>query len=660
MRLFGPVFRCNLVRLARQPRHFVIRIIYASFLLALVMAMRGAYQAYTNVGSPALTANLMASFSEQFFLLLLGQQALMVLVLTPGCVATALSEEKQSRQLELLLTTDVGVGEIVLGKLLARLGQILLLVLASLPVLSLMQLFGGVEPSLIWTGYAGTLLLVLSLGSVSILCSLYAVSTPGAVLTSYLVPAAFILLGWLLPQLHTVVALMDGNIVFHKAVDQLIRLHGTCDPFAVMKELRQHVQTVGRLSHKPWELLDAFARVHGIVIFICLGWTMLRLRRVYLRHVAQEQLPPRRPRSRRRWSWPRLSERPVWWKECHFHPRSPLLWLTRLVSGIVMLAVVSVGVGFVGLVFASGFQPAPQQELNNFLRIVGPVLLGIALLQIGVGAASSLHAERQQLTWDSLVMSLIPVRGILAGKWWGSIYATRHLLVVLGLLLVLGVISGALHPVMAVLMAGVVMMSCTLTATLGMHFAVKSATHFRAVLGTLVAVLILNVVVPALAPLAWAYSLEGTYYYPAPPDQQVERDLRRRRRGSSPPPTECQHRETWVAALLKSSSPLNAWQMLALTFIEVEQGGALLRQRYEWEEERALENHRRRPYALRYPLVHLPWKSFPERVIALTLMASLWLLADWWLWRRTVRRLMLQLERVDEYPIRYWSWPPAE
>ena len=89
---------------------------------------------------------------------------------------------KERRTLDFLLATDLHSHEIILGKLAARLGTLLLVLLVGLPILSLLQLLGGVDPNLVVAGYAFLLFTVLSLAAASVLISVYARRSRSAVL----------------------------------------------------------------------------------------------------------------------------------------------------------------------------------------------------------------------------------------------------------------------------------------------------------------------------------------------------------------------------------------------------------------------------------------------------------------------------------------------
>ena len=98
-------------------------------------------------------------------------EPLPVTLLTPAYVAGAIAADKEKRTLEFLFATDLRNREIVLSKLGARLANLVLFLLAGLPILSFVQFLGGVDPNLVLAGFAATGMTMLGLAAVSILFS---------------------------------------------------------------------------------------------------------------------------------------------------------------------------------------------------------------------------------------------------------------------------------------------------------------------------------------------------------------------------------------------------------------------------------------------------------------------------------------------------------
>src|SRR5262249_31427661 len=93
--------------------------------------------------------------------------------------------------------TDLRNREIVLSKLLSRLAMLTLIVLTGLPILSILQFLGGIDPNLLLAGFAGTFLTMFGLAGFSIFASVHFTTPRDEVLFSYLGPVAYVLVGLL-------------------------------------------------------------------------------------------------------------------------------------------------------------------------------------------------------------------------------------------------------------------------------------------------------------------------------------------------------------------------------------------------------------------------------------------------------------------------------
>src|SRR5260370_27001872 len=102
-----------------------------------------------------------------------------------------MAEQKERSPLDFLFITALSNREIILGMLGARLAKLLLLLLTGLPLLNLLVLLGGVDPGLVLAGFVATAMLMVSLGSMSMLVSVHARTSFGAVVVSYLLSLVF-------------------------------------------------------------------------------------------------------------------------------------------------------------------------------------------------------------------------------------------------------------------------------------------------------------------------------------------------------------------------------------------------------------------------------------------------------------------------------------
>lgn len=159
--MIGPVFSRELVTTPRRPRHYIYRVVFVTTLLMLMctgwLVMAGT-QIIRNVGD-------MARFGSTLFQVLAPLQLSLLTFLGALGSASAVAQEKDRRTLILLLLTRLTNSELVLGKMLASLLDVLTMALAAIPLLLLVTLFGGVDDGQVWRTVAITLITVLTAGS---------------------------------------------------------------------------------------------------------------------------------------------------------------------------------------------------------------------------------------------------------------------------------------------------------------------------------------------------------------------------------------------------------------------------------------------------------------------------------------------------------------
>lgn len=116
----------------------------------------------------------------------------LVMFITPGLTAGAISSEREKQTLNILLTTTQSSTQIIIGKLLSSIAFLILLLVAGLPLYSIVFLFGGVSPIQLVTIFLFYLLTVVAIGSIGIMFSTITKKTIVAMIATY---GAMIFLG---------------------------------------------------------------------------------------------------------------------------------------------------------------------------------------------------------------------------------------------------------------------------------------------------------------------------------------------------------------------------------------------------------------------------------------------------------------------------------
>jgi ABC-type transport system involved in multi-copper enzyme maturation permease subunit len=166
--LIGPVFTRELVTAPRRTRFYLSRALYVGGLLILVSTAWGLYTGTQNVRTLADTAR----FGAAIFQILSVLQLTLALFFAALLTASAVAQEKDRRTLVLLLLTHLSNSELVLGKMLASVLNVLLMLLTAVPFFMMVALFGGVSFAQIARVFLVAVATVLAAGSLGSMIAL--------------------------------------------------------------------------------------------------------------------------------------------------------------------------------------------------------------------------------------------------------------------------------------------------------------------------------------------------------------------------------------------------------------------------------------------------------------------------------------------------------
>jgi ABC-type transport system involved in multi-copper enzyme maturation permease subunit len=499
LKLFGPVLAYDLVRTARRKQQAALRSCYGSCLLAVFFFLYLTWVFSRNVAlrdlfdGITLEPHTLANFTSSFFLAFLAVQFLAACLLTPAWTAGAITEEKESRTLEFLLSTDLHNREIVLSLAVSRLANLALVILTGLPVLGLLQFLGGIDPNLVLAGFGVTALTMVSLTGLGIVVSVYAYHPRQAILRTYGWAAAYLAAsgaGWLLllPVLGWSSFPSSSGWTSPLTVQDVVEWLNTGNPVALAVHLWLGVQAGNALDKLLPGALGKYALFHGLATIVLVAWAILRLRAVGLAAPpgpVRGALPGTRGRRRRS-----VGGRPMLWKELFAEPRLRLRSFGRITLGILVPVSFLPALGIIYYWFL-GPAGANWREfgvlINLWVRGVGTLVACIMLLGVALRAAGSISGERERQTLDGLVTTPLDPNGILFAKWLGSIAGPRRAWLWLGLIWCVGIFAGGLDFRAIPLLVVVWLVLAAFLASLGLWFSVVSRTSQRALLGTLLA-----------------------------------------------------------------------------------------------------------------------------------------------------------------------------
>jgi len=130
---------------------------------------------------------LSAGIGHGIFGGLLFLETLLVLVLAPAFTTGAISLEREKQTLDLLVTTPLSTLGMVIGKLFSALSYVFLLIIASIPLASLVFVFGGVGPDDLVRAYAFLFALAFGMGAIGLFISALVRRTQTATVVTFVV-----------------------------------------------------------------------------------------------------------------------------------------------------------------------------------------------------------------------------------------------------------------------------------------------------------------------------------------------------------------------------------------------------------------------------------------------------------------------------------------
>jgi len=180
--MINPVFKKELktrMRSWKIPALISIYILIFSSLMLLIFS--DALFGYNSYGSVNLS-----DLKEMFFIISI-LQLILIIFIVPATTAGSISGEKERSTLELLICTRLSSISIITGKLMSSLVEIILLLLVSIPILSILFLFGGISIGNILVLFLFYFITSIFFGSIGIFASTYFRRTSTSTIISYFV-----------------------------------------------------------------------------------------------------------------------------------------------------------------------------------------------------------------------------------------------------------------------------------------------------------------------------------------------------------------------------------------------------------------------------------------------------------------------------------------
>jgi len=411
---------------SRRTRHLWLRVGYLSALLAVVFTILVA----STQGRSGSLAELAKGASQTFMWASMTQLALMCF-LAPVFTAGAITQERDAKTFNILLSTPLSSAQIVFGSLLSRLYFVMTLLLAGLPIFLITMTYGGVTTGQILESFALAGATAVLTGALAIFVAMLRVGTRGTILTFYLAIATYLLSLYFLAQWGATWLEDSPPNLSGAKMSWLTPLH----PFLALDVAlnRVHPPPFGRLvgvwgpiryalaypssAYVTWTTLLALFLTSASIFFVR-GNAFLGDETYFGRFLGMVHGRPRGERTRQP---RRVWANPIAWREAK----------TRASGGgsFIRWTLIIGGAAAALLLFVEHFRESlSADEARIWLAGLVTFQFAIALIIATNTAATSMTKERELKTMDLLLTTPLTSRAILLGKLRGLVSSAAPLL----------------------------------------------------------------------------------------------------------------------------------------------------------------------------------------------------------------------------------------
>jgi ABC-type transport system involved in multi-copper enzyme maturation permease subunit len=412
--LTGPIFDKELRVSSRRRRNYALRFFYLLLLMAFLTLFwletvpRGA-GSLNQVSRMAEAGKAMTSFIVWFQFI--AAQLIAIIMLS-----NSISDEVYNRTLGLLMTTPINSFQIVVGKLLSKLLQVVLILAISLPILAIIRVFGGVPWLYVVSSLCITLTTVVFVGSISLFFSVFSRKAYTVIIVTILTLfAVFALLPWL------------SGFAYHLLTGdwpnpRLTRILFFPNPYAVITwNTAMMISPMGGagfggMAARFWPLhCGIMLAASGVVLFLA----VCIVRKVALRQATGQGDLSSSKKSKGsdeevgRASPPRRVVGPVvMWKEL----RTPVLGRRRL------RMILGISLGVILLLVTYGMCLAFDAFDEGWTHIMyAAIYTGAGMLFTAILPATCITSEKESQSWPLLLATTLDDWEILFGKFAGVV-----------------------------------------------------------------------------------------------------------------------------------------------------------------------------------------------------------------------------------------------
>jgi len=193
----NPILLRVIAAAGKRRRDLFIRCAYLGLLVFLVVVML--LESAGSLAGADLTE--LTKRSGRIFYWMSYLQLALVALLAPVFTAGAITQEKDSQTYDILLSTPLTNGQIVLGSLLSRLFFVIALLVSGIPIFSITQIFGGVAIKSIAESFMIAAATAFATGAMAMAIATFKVGTRRTIFSFYLFILIYLAIPWAIEQM---------------------------------------------------------------------------------------------------------------------------------------------------------------------------------------------------------------------------------------------------------------------------------------------------------------------------------------------------------------------------------------------------------------------------------------------------------------------------
>ncbi len=489
--LAGPIFEKELRVSSRRKRNYALRFVYLMSLTTFISYIWFVTARYgSSSGSNVVQMSRMSEAGKYIVTTIIWFQFIAIQFVSVVMLSTSINNEIRHRTLGMLMTTPVSSFQIVIGKFLSKLLQLILLLAISLPLLTIVRVFGGVPWDFVLSSICITLTAAFFAGSNSLLFSIFNRAVHTVIMKTILICFLCYFIPFIVLRLIQIV---------YPSVAIFIPYLYYVNPFIALGAATERMLSASAAMPVPmWGLHCAIMLGFSILLLvmstICVRkvglqqaigqagvfgtWKERRIAKGKRKIVSKADSGPVR----------RVKGQLLLWKEMMsiYHR-----WNLKATAGIL----------FVGLILTVVYAFFIYRQLFDEIWVhIGfvCVYLFLGLLQTSSSAATSITNEKEAQTWPILLTVPLTNKQIAFGKILGCCIRGWFFLLCLIAHVVVFSIAGYIHPTAILPLILLVAGSMFLVSSVGVFF--SSCFKQGSISSTVNMILFLGFMLPLCCP----------------------------------------------------------------------------------------------------------------------------------------------------------------